>query len=354
MKVGVFLPNWVGDVVMATPTLRALRKYFGKDATLIGIMKPYVNEVLAGTSWLNEIWLYDDQADDPDIRWGAAVRRMYRAKFDIVVLLVNSFRPALMAWLARARERVGYVRYRRGPLLTLKHDPPSLNRKWIPYPTLDYYLHLAYLLGAPEESPKMELATTERDELAADRVWGSLGLRPDKRVIAFNSGGAFGAAKLWADEYFAELARRIVTELEYDILILCGPQEQERVRKIMDLAGSSGVFTLAEQQLSIGLSKACVRRSRLLVTTDSGPRHFAAAFNVPVVSLFGPTHIRWSDTHYDREIHLQTPVDCGPCQQRTCPLGHHKCMRDLSVEQVYQAVHKTLTVTTSGLNASWP
>jgi heptosyltransferase-2 len=83
----------------------------------------------------------------------------------------------------------------------------------------------------------------------------------------------------------------------------------------------------------------------LLVTTDSGPRHFAAAFDVPVVSLFGPTHVRWSYTHYDKEFHLQIPVDCGPCQRRTCPLGHHKCMRDLSVEQVYQAVRQALTVT---------
>ena len=346
MKVGIFLPNWVGDVVMATPTLRALRKRFGQDATLIGIMKPFVTDVLAGTPWLNEMWVYDDQAADPTISWRAVVRRMYRAKFDIVVLLVNSFRPALMAWLARARERVGYVRYRRGLLLTLKHDPPRLHGKWLPYPTLDYYLHLAYLLGAHAESPKMELAVTQKDELAVDKVWKNLGLRSDGRVATFNSSGAFGAAKLWPDEYFAELARRIVTELEYDILILCGPQERVRAANIARLSESPRVFTLAEQHPSIGLSKACVRRSQLLVTTDSGPRHFAAAFDVPVISLFGPTHISWSDTHYDKEIHLQIPLDCGPCQQRTCPLGHHRCMRDLSVERVYQAVGKALTGTT--------
>jgi len=346
MKAGIFLPNWVGDVVMATPTLRALRKHFGKDATLIGIMKPAVTEVLAGTSWLDEMWLYDDQATDAALRWGAVVRRMYRAQFDVVVLLVNSFRPALMALLARAPERVGYVRDRRGPLLTLKHDPPRLHGKRLPYPTLDYYLHLAYLLGAPEEMPKMELAVTPRDELAATRAWQSLGLRLDSRVVAFNSSGAFGAAKLWPDEYFAELALRVVSEVQYDVLILCGPQERERATNIARLSASPRVFTLAEQELSIGLSKACVQRSQLLVTTDSGPRHFAAAFEVPVVSLFGPTHVRWSDTHYDKETRLQIPVDCGPCQQRICPLGHHQCMRDLSVEQVYRAVSKALTVVT--------
>ncbi|MBI3797543.1 MAG: glycosyltransferase family 9 protein [Deltaproteobacteria bacterium] len=199
MKVGIFLPNWVGDVVMATPTLRALRKHFGKDATLIGIMKPSVTEVLAGTSWLDEVWLYDDQTEAAALRWGAVVRRMYPAKFDVVVLLVNSFRPALMAWLARARERVGYVRYRRGLLLTLKHEPPSLHGKRLPYPSLDYYLHLTSLLGAPQETPQMELAVTPRDEVAADRAWQSLGLRLDKRVVTFNSSGASGAAKLWPD-----------------------------------------------------------------------------------------------------------------------------------------------------------
>jgi heptosyltransferase-2 len=193
----------------------------------------------------------------------------------------------------------------------------------------------------------MELAVTERDESAANRAWSELGLRTDGRVVVLNSSGAFGAAKLWPDEYFAELAHLIVSELDYDVLILCGPQERNRAQEIATRSGGSRVFTLADQQPTIGLSKACVRRSRLLVTTDSGPRHFAAAFAVPVVSLFGPTHMQWSDTHYDKEVRLQIPVECGPCQNRVCPLGHHKCMRDLSVEQVYRAVGKTLT-TTSG------
>ena len=80
--------------------------------------------------------------------------------------------------------------------------------------------------------------------------------------------------------------------------------------------------------LSLGLTKACVRRSNLLVTTDSGPRHFAAAFDRPVVTLFGPTWIDWTETYYPQAIHLQKKVDCGPCQQRVCPLDH-RCMKQL-------------------------
>src|SRR5207237_6613411 len=107
---------------------------------------------------------------------------------------------------------------------------------------------------------------------------------------------------------------------------------------IVALSGHPAVFSLADEQPSIGLTKAAIRRSELLVTTDSGPRHFAPPFGVPVVTLFGPTHTAWSETHYDRSLHLQLDVDCGPCQKRTCPLGHHRCMRDLGVNWVMKAV----------------
>jgi heptosyltransferase-2 len=89
------------------------------------------------------------------------------------------------------------------------------------------------------------------------------------------------------------------------------------------------------------LTKACVRRCDLLVTTDSGPRHFAAAFNRPVVSLFGPTHIGWTETYYPAAVHLQKRVPCGPCQRRVCPLDH-RCMNELLPGEVFAAVRDLL------------
>src|SRR6202011_5615020 len=96
------------------------------------------------------------------------------------------------------------------------------------------------------------------------------------------------------------------------------------------------VVSLADHELSIGLTKACVRRADLLVTTDSGPRHFAAAFDRPVVTLFGPTHIAWTETYHPKAVHLQEPVPCGPCQLRVCPLDH-RCMNQLTPWKVYAA-----------------
>ena len=82
-------------------------------------------------------------------------------------------------------------------------------------------------------------------------------------------------------------------------------------------------------ELPIGLTKACIRRARLLVTTDSGPRYLGIAFERPVVTLFGPTDPRLVETHYERETCLSLALDCQPCMERVCPLGHHRCMRDL-------------------------
>jgi heptosyltransferase-2 len=208
---------------------------------------------------------------------------------------------------------------------------------------VDYYLNLAYLLGCLRESPRLELATLAEDEQAADLAWQRLGLSPHEPVVALNTGGAFGVAKSWPTEHFAQLAARIAVEHGLHVVTLCGPSERQLAAEIASRANHPRVLSLAEQTLSIGLTKACVRRSRLLVTTDSGPRHFAAAFDVPVVTLFGPTHQAWSETYYPRATALQIPVDCGPCQQRVCPLGHHRCMRDLKVDQVYRAVERQLT-----------
>ena len=340
MNLGVFLPNWIGDVAMATPTLRALRRQW-PHARLTGIMRPYVAEVLAGTPWLDEMLFYDPRSGDSDRQGWRFVRQLRAARLDTAVLLTNSWRTGMLAWLSGAPRRVGYARNGRGWLLTDRLYVPRGMRK-TPAPVLDYYLELAYELGCTTESPRLELATTPIDEAAADVAWQRLRLPAGRQVIAINSGGAFGSAKLWPTEYFVELARRIVRQTDRAVLVLCGPSERDIARQIVQAASDERVVSLADEPVSIGLTKACVRRSRLLVTTDSGPRHFAAAFDVPVITLFGPTHIAWSENHYRRAVHLQHRVDCGPCQQRACPLGHHRCMRDLTVDDVFRTVAATL------------
>jgi heptosyltransferase-2 len=348
MNVGVFLPNWIGDVVMATPTLRALKKQLGADGRLVGVMRPYVAQVLAGTSRLDAQLFYDPRSRDPQLRSRGLLQKLRDERLDAVVLLTNSLRTAVLAKLSGAARRIGYDYSLRGPLLTDRLTAPHDGRTWYgarrytPSSALDFYLQAAYALGCPPESPQLELAVTADDEAAADRAWEALKLPSGDRVIVFNSGGAFGAAKLWPNGYFAELARRIVRNTDYHVLMLCGPAERDVAEDVVGSVNHPRVVSLADQPLGLGLSKACVRRARLMVTTDSGPRHFAAAFGVPVIGLFGPTHIAWSENHFPGAVHLQHVLPCGPCQQRVCPLGTHACMRDLTPEEVFLTVTRTL------------
>jgi heptosyltransferase-2 len=348
MNIAVFLPNWIGDAVMATPALRALRSYY-TESRLIGVMKPYVADVFAGGDWFDEILFANGGAWSQGVL--AAAWQLRKRRIDLAVLFSNTFRSALTAWLGGCCRRIGYARYCRSLLLTDALPPvrDDFGRRK-PSPVLDAYNLLAEHAGCLRPNRLMELFTTNADERAADRVWEIAEFEDYSEIICINSGAAFGAAKHWPTAYFAELARRLAAERGSGVLVLCGPNERELARDIAALACHPNVHSLADltapavpdgPRLSIGLTKACVRRADLLVTTDSGPRHFAAAFDRPVVTLFGPTHIEWTETYHPRAVHLQKRVQCGPCQLRVCPLDH-RCMLQLTPDEVFSAAEGLL------------
>lgn len=342
MKIAVFCPNLIGDTVMATPAIRAIRKKY-PDARFVGVIKTGSRATLDGTTWFDDIFPYHPRSPHAEERTYGLVRRLRQERFDLAVLFPNSFRSALIAWLAGIPRRVGYARGGRAPLLTDRLAPPrDASGRFLVSPAVEYYLALAHHLGCPSESVRLELATTPADEAAADETWNALGLNEAERVVCLNTGGAFGPAKSWPNAHFGVLARRLVEETGCSILVLCGPSERDNAREIARLANHPRVVSLADQKLSLGLSKASIRRSALLVTTDSGPRHFAAAFNVPVVSLFGPTHIGWTRTNHPLAIHLQHRVPCGPCQKPVCHLKHHRCMTELLPDTVFKAAVRLL------------
>jgi heptosyltransferase-2 len=354
MKIAIFMPNWIGDAVMATPSLRAVRDHF-PAAEIVGIMRPSIADVLAGSGLIDRTLLYNPRGKDPSERDSGMIRTLRAERFEIALLLPNSLRTGLLAWLSGASRRIGFSRDWRGLLLTDRIVPKSRTR---PNPVLDEYLRLAGILGCDTQKRAMELAILPVDQTTLDEFWkgrwvldhgnwqafSSYGpMSSDGRsYVCFNTGGAFGAAKNWPREYFAELARRVAGDLNKPVLVVCGPAERDDARWIAAQARHPSVVSLADAPLSVGLTKAAVRSADLLVTTDSGPRHFAAPFGTPVITLFGPTHIAWSETRYDKAEHLQLKLDCGPCQQRECPLKHHRCLRDLSVDAVFAAVARQL------------
>lgn len=337
MRIVVFCPNPIGDAVMATPALRALREGY-PDARIDVVVRPIVSATFDGIPWVDQRLLFDPRSKDRSLRSLALIRTLRANPYDLAVLLTNSFRTALLSWVGGAKRRVGYARSGRCALLTDQLPPiRDADGSYLPTPAVESYLALVRHLGCRVSSNRLELVETSAERELGDRTWAEMGLPDDGSVVCLNTGGAYGPAKAWPAEYFAQLARRLATEAGRHVLVICGPNERDAARAIAASADHPAVVSLAERAPSIGLSKSCLRRSGLLITTDSGPRHLATAFRVPVLTLFGPTFIAWTRTQHPQALHLQVPVPCGPCQRPVCPEGHHRCMRELLPDTVYEA-----------------
>ena len=339
-RIVLFLPNWVGDAIQATPLLAALRQLYGPDAVLIGLGRQPVLEVLAGHPLLATL-LRKPRGGGKLRQLRHTIRLLREWQPDATLLLTNDLPSALASRLAGVPRRVGYARRGRGPLLTDKLLPPRDGKRFLPIPAVDYYLGLARRLGWSGEPPPLSLAVEIADRANADAVLGAFPdpLRP---LAVLANSGAFGPAKLWTEEGMVALARAL-TERGCNVVLIGGPDELAATRRMAKAASRREVLAAgAIRNVSLGLSKALVQRARLLVSTDSGPRHMGPAFGVPTVSLFGPTDPAWTDlkTPLDRWVRLA--LECQPCQARSCPLGHHRCMRELGLAPVLAAAEAQL------------
>jgi len=334
MTLAVALPNWVGDAVMATPTLRALRAGFPGER-IVGVLRPYVRPVLDPNPWV-DAWIEVGKSA-ADFR--AGVRAVRKERIDTVVILPNSLRSAMLFWLGRADRRVGYDRGGRGIFLTDSLRPQRTDSRFTPTPQITYYLALAGLLGAPTDNRRMELFTTDADEAAASAAYAAAGLDP-ARTLLVCPGYAFGPSKGWPVEHWAAMVRGARERFALESAILCSPAEGPLATTIAGAAG--GCATLHDKGLSLASSRAVVKRARAMVAIDSGLRHYAAAMDRPVVALFGPTHIEWTETWHAKEVRLQGLAPCGPCQEPVCPTGTTECMWKISPDEALDALAEAL------------
>jgi len=342
----VVQPSWVGDAVMATPTLRALRQRY-PEARISYLMRRYVKPVYTGMPWADRLITYRTGKTTAKAGRGEFIKlaaRIRSAKFDMAVLLPNSFKTALVCKLAHIPRVVGYDRDGRGFLLTDKLLPPKDRGKFVPSPIVKYYLGIAHYLGSGHRDLKLELFVTEAERREARDVFARGGLGADLHrpassggppLILLNPGAAFGAAKCWPPESFAALADRFVDGLGATVLLSAAPKERAIVEAIKRQMRHAPV-DLSNKGMTLGSLKEIVRRCDLMVTNDTGPRHIAAAMDVPVVTVFGPTHPEWTEIYYAKERQVAVKVFCGPCQKKTCPLDH-RCMTRVTPGMVYDA-----------------
>lgn len=288
----IVCPSWVGDTVMATPVLRAIRHAMPRSR-LIGLMRPGLDELLAGTPWLDETIAATIKGFTGP--WRAAAR-IKSAKPQAALLLPNSFRSALTLRLSGAPVRVGYARDGRSWLLT---GAVEVAKSKQPTPTLEYYTHLAErALSASSIDRRMELTTTPAQRDAAGELLSGVG----EQFIVLNPGGN-KPAKRWPAERFAAAADSLADSHGLAAVVTGSPGEMDVLESVVS-AAKKPIINLARRGLSLGSLKAVLARASLLITNDTGPRHIAAALGTPVVTLFGPTDHRWTtiDCPHERII----------------------------------------------------
>ena len=340
----VVMPSWVGDTVMATPLLRALRSLY-PSAQITCLTRNVVRPILDACPWVDRIVTVRPRrkGSRQSRRKGVfgLARRLAMGKFDTAVLLPNSFRSALTVMLAGIPRRVGYDRDGRGFLLTDRLVPRRRAGAFVPVSTRDYYLGLVRYLGAVEVDSRMQVFTRSEDDRIVDRMLRAEGWHEsDRPLVVITPGAAFGEAKLWDPRRFAQVADRCGHEYQA-LVAIGGPPKERPILDRVIAAAQRPMLNLIDRGIDLTLFKSVIKRSRLVVTNDTGPRHIAAALNVPVVSIFGPTDPAWTEIDFADERQVMVKVPCGPCQLKTCPLDH-RCLTQIDSGMVFERARELL------------
>ena len=335
--------NWIGDAVMSLPALRALRARF-PAARITLLAMPWVADLYGREPFCDELipWRAQRGARDLAEKWRVG-RSLAEHRFDLAIVLPNSFDSALPAWLAGIPRRVGFDRDARGWLLTDRiariqpGDTP-------PHQSF-YYLELLRRAGLIDALPTEVVIRLEGAAVARERGRERLG---SGRVVGVCPGAAFGGAKRWAPERFAAAAAEIAERMGAGVLLFGSRDEVaicDEVNRHLGGAARSfaGATTLGE---FVELLAAC----DVVLTNDSGPMHVASALGVPTVAVFGSTDpIATGPTGPLARV-VREAVACSPCFERECPLSgveaNLACLRGVRAQQVAAAALDLLNLRT--------
>ncbi|NJC89295.1 MAG: lipopolysaccharide heptosyltransferase II [Desulfuromonas sp.] len=324
----VRMPNWIGDAVMATPALGAIRETF-PEAHVTIVANPLVAELFTFHPGCDRVIRFDKRSEYVGAGgFWRFCRSLRSERFDLAILLQNAFEAAIMAVLAGIPRRAGYRTDGRGLLLTA--GVPAVDKKHGLH-HVDYYLRMLESLGVAGGDGRLHLAlTTEETGRAAGRLGAG-------QWLAVNPGASYGAAKRWIPERFAAVADGLAAEFGARVVLTGGPGEMDIGRDIersMKIAPLNLIGRTSVRELM-----ATLAHCRLVVTNDSGPMHIAAAFGVPTVAVFGPTDHTTTSPRAENCRIVLSPVDCAPCMLRECPTDH-RCMIGVTADTVLSAARE--------------
>jgi heptosyltransferase-2 len=340
-KILIRATNWVGDAVMSLPAIRAVRARF-PEAELVVLARPWVADLYGRETAISRVILYHAAAGFHDLRAKLRVARaLRRERFDAAILLQNAFEAAAIAWVAGIPRRIGYDRDGRGALLT---DPVAVPKPGeIPRHERFYYLEMLRRAKLIDQIPETAAIRLDGAKAAAAAGTG----RFDQRnitlpVVGVSPGAAYGTAKQWVPERFAEAALEVARSQRGSIVFFGSPAERQLCETVAQMVRQAGVTVhnlAGETQLAefIELAAAC----RVFLTNDSGAMHIASALGVPTVAVFGATDDSTTGPTGLLARVVREPVECSPCLLRECPIDH-RCMTRVPASRVAQVAFELL------------
>jgi heptosyltransferase-2 len=327
--------NWVGDAVMSTPMIRAVRRDFPRTEVHI-LAKPWVAPVFEHSPDVDRIIPYDARGRHASVRGILRLCGELRAVgFDLAVLVQNAFEAALIARLSGIPRRLGYDTDGRALLLT---HPVPMTRRLKRRHQIDYYLGILEGAGLGTAGRETTLVVSASERVRAARILKKAGAACTDGIIGLNPGAAFGGAKRWPPERFAELGRRLRSRCApRPVVIFGGPGEAALGHAIRREIGG-GCINLAGRT-TLREAIALIDRCRLFITNDSGLMHVADALKIPLIAVFGPTNHTTTSPSAPLSRVVREPMPCSPCMKPECPIDapkeHHRCMRAVTVERVW-------------------
>ena len=321
--------GWIGDMVMLTPALRALKRTYPKS-NLTLLLRPRVADLMQTHPYVDTC-IVDNKTERRYRSFASLVRQIRDKAFDIAVILhPTSFRNALLPFLARVPIRVGAKVGGRGMLLTLScEDNTEIHE-------VDRYLRVLQLLNIDTPPSFLEFWHTDADRQFVERLLRAEGVLPDDRIIALNLGTTW-ATKRWDILNFAGVIQQIAHLAPEIKIVLTGSSTEQKLAKALpasllaiNLVGKIDILQLG----------ALLERCDVCLTCDSGPMHIAAAVSTPTVALFGPTSPVRHQPYGTLHTIVEKSVSCRPCYKQSCRRrdAPHLCMKEIGIAEVVSAL----------------
>lgn len=333
MKILIIHTAFIGDIVLSTPLLKRIKEVY-PEAKITYLTTPAGASILRNNPYILEIIEYDKRGRHRGIKgvWNLGKRLRYE-NFNKVIIPHRYLRSAVLGWLSRSPERIGY------DIATGK----CLYTKKIKYDTNKHEVEkllsfMGDVKGDLKEKYRLELYPSKKEVESIDLL---LKNKTENKKIVVLAPGSKWETKRWPANYFNELIDKLSSEESIQIVIIGGKEEKEielDVAKTLDLRGETTLLELAE----------VLKRSSVVISNDSSPIHIASAFEKPyIIGIFGPTVEKFGFYPWSKnsEVVENKEIECRPCGlhgSKKCPTKRFDCMLSLKPEMILERVLKVI------------